>query len=448
MIPGSRSLRRGVARPLTAAGGLVLAACLAACGSTTPSPAITPPTTSAPTPAPTPAASISVAPSATSSASVIPLTIVPVPTSRFATPGQASAHLSPTAATALQKELDAIRAGRSYPGISAAIVYPDGSIWTGQSGMAILSPQTSVTADTLFSIGSISKTFVAALVGRLAMSGAIGLDDPLSKYLPDYPNASNISLRQMLDHTSGIKDPFDDPDMAAAILANPSQPWTTAQVLSWIGKPYFAPGTGYHYSNSNFILLGQVIEKATGKSLASLVRSEFLTPLGLSHTFLQTEETITGSKAHGYMSPPARPKDNSAGTMIPFTAEATAFGPAGAFVSTPSDLARWATALYGGNVLDQATLAAMVDISPMLPYKPATARSYGLGFEETTIAGQVAWGHVGHLDGFMSAMEYMPASHVTIVVLENAEWADPIGAAAYLAKVALSPTPTASAGPS
>jgi D-alanyl-D-alanine carboxypeptidase len=448
VTPGSRSLRRRVARPLTAAGGLVLAACLAACGSTTPSPVITAPPTPAPTPPPTPTASISVAPSSASAASVIPLTIVPVPTSRFAAPTPPSANLTATAAAGLQKELDAIRAGRSYPGVSSAIVYPDGSIWTGQSGMAILSPQTPVTAETLYSIGSVSKTFVAALVGRLAMRGTIGLDDPLSKYLPDYPNASKISLRQMLNHTSGIKDPFADPDMAAAILANPSQAWTTTQVLSWIGKPYFAPGTGYHYSNSNFILLGQVIEKATGKSLASLVRSEFLTPLGLSHTFLQTEETVQGSKAHGYMEPLARPRDNSAGTMIPFTAEATAFGPAGAFVSTAADLARWASALYGGDVLDQATLAAMVDISTTSPYIAKPARVYGLGCEETTIAGQVAWGHLGYLDGFFSAMEYLPASHVTIVVLENAAWGDPIGAAAKLAKIALGPAPTASSSPS
>ncbi|MGZ6266141.1 MAG: serine hydrolase domain-containing protein, partial [Candidatus Limnocylindrales bacterium] len=285
--------------------GLVLAAGLAACGSTTPSPVITLP----PTPAPTPAISVSVSPSPTASPSAIAnLVIVPVPTSRFAAPGPAAASLTAATAAALQKELDAIRASGSYPGVSAAIVFPDGSLWTGQSGKAILSPQTPVTADTLFSIGSISKTFVAATLGRLAQRGTIGLDDPLSKYLPDFPNAAGISLRQMLNHTSGIREPFDDQSMADAILANPSQPWTTAQVLSWIGgTPYFAPGAGYHYSNANFILLGEVIEKATGQSLASLVRSEFLTPLGLAHTFLQTEEAVTGAKAHGFMAPASRP---------------------------------------------------------------------------------------------------------------------------------------------
>jgi CubicO group peptidase (beta-lactamase class C family) len=123
--------------------------------------------------------------------------------------------------------------------------------------------------------------------------------------------------------------------------------------------------------------------------------------------------------------------------MIPFTAEATAFGFAGAYVSTPSDLAVWANALYGGRVLDQATLASMVDISPTLPFKTHYGLGYGLGFEETTVAGQVAWGHRGHLDGFWSAMEYLPAYHVTVVVLTNAEWADPVAATSALAQIAI-----------
>jgi CubicO group peptidase (beta-lactamase class C family) len=125
--------------------------------------------------------------------------------------------------------------------------------------------------------------------------------------------------------------------------------------------------------------------------------------------------------------------------MLPFTAEATVVGPAGAYVSTASDLARWGDALYHGNVLDQATLAAMTDISQTqgfkAPFRPRWI--YGLGLEETTIAGQTAWGHRGHLDGFWSAMWYLPASHVTIVVIANAEWADPVAAAAALANVIL-----------
>jgi D-alanyl-D-alanine carboxypeptidase len=235
--------------------------------------------------------------------------------------------------------------------------------------------------------------------------------------------------------------------MDAAIAAHPTTAWTSEEVLAGVGsRTYFEPGTGYHYSNTNYILLGLVAEKATGQKVADLVRSMFLEPLGLSHTYLQTEETPTGPQAHGYCPDASSscgtsfvagsaPLDNFAGAMLPYTAEATAIGFAGAYVSTPSDLAIWANALYGGAVLDQATLASMVDISPSLPYKPRW--SYGMGLEETTVAGHVAWGHRGLLDGFWSAMEYLVDFHVTIVVLVNANWADPFGDCSTLAKIAV-----------
>jgi D-alanyl-D-alanine carboxypeptidase len=415
------------------AAGLALALIMAGCGSTTPTAS----------PIGSPAATSGASPSVPATASPSPapplVSIVPVPTSQLASPAAPKAHLDDTTAAALQQALEGIRAGGVYPGISAAIVFPDGSLWAGQSGSAILSPKTPATTDTLYSIGSISKTFVAALAGRLASRGTISLDDPLAKYLPGFYDASSITLRQLLNHTSGVMELFDV--IGSAVLANRIRVWTTDEVLAKIGRARyaFAPGKGYHYSNTDYILLGAAIEKATGQPIAALVRSEFLEPLGLTHTFLQTEEDAPGAKAHGYkgtVATAAAPVDQTAGTMLPFTAEATAVGPAGAYVSTATDLARWGDALYNGNVLDQATLAAMTDISQTQPYKPRWI--YGLGMEETTIAGQTAWGHRGYLDGFWSAMWYLPASHVTIVVLANAEWADPISTASIaLAKIIL-----------
>jgi D-alanyl-D-alanine carboxypeptidase len=283
---------------------------------------------------------------------------------------------------------------------------------------------------------------VAALAGRLAARGTISLDDPLSKYLPSFYDAANITLRQLLNHTSGVMDIFEIKSFSDAIVADRTRAWSTDEVLAKVGRARyaFAPGKGYWYSNTDYVLLGAAIEKATGQPIAALVRTEFLDPLGLSHTFLQTEEDAPGAKAHGYWTPASAPVDRSAGTMLPFTSEATVVGSAGAYVSTASDLARWGDALYGGRVLDQATLAAMTDISQAQGFKaPFTPRwIYGLGVEETTIAGQTAWGHRGHLDGFWSAMWYLPASHVTIVVTANAEWADPISAVTIaLAKVIL-----------
>ena len=364
------------------------------------------------------------------------ISIVPVPTSQLAAPVAYAAHLDAATAKALQTALSGIRSSGKYPGVSAAVVFPDGTMWKGIAGQAILSPAAALTPDTLMSIGSISKTFVAALVGRLVQDGTMGLDDPLSKYVPDFTNAAKISIRQLLDHTSGIRDLFKVKSIVSAFTTNPGATWTADKVLAQIGPQLYAPGSHYYYSNTDYVLLGKAVEKATGKSLATLIRSDFLTPLGMTHTYLQTQEKATGPEAYGYMKKGSS-VSNHAGTMLPFTAEASAAGPAGAFVSTASDLAIWANAIYGGYVLDEAFLASMVDISPSLAFTVKPRFPYGLGLEETTVAGQVAWGHRGHLDGFWCAMEYLPAYHVTVVVLTNANWADPVAATSALGKIAI-----------
>ncbi len=416
------------------AAAILLAATIAACGSApsgsasaagstpvAPTPASTPTTPQAPTPTPG-------------------ISIVPVPVGQVAAPGSAAARLDDATAAALQTALDGLRSAGKYPGASAAVMFPDGSIWSGVSGQAMYSPSTPLTPDTLLSVGSITKTFVAALISRLVEAGTIGLDDPLSKYVPTFTNASKITIRQLLDHTSGIRDLFKVKAMNSAILANPGATWTADKVLAQIGSQLYAPGSHYYYSNTEYVLLGKVIEKATGKSVSSQIRTDFLTPLGMTHTFMQTEEQVTGPEAHGYMRKGST-VTNAAGKMIPFTSEVTAVGPAGAYVSTASDLAVWANALYGGYVLDEAGLASMVDISATARFVGHTqmfGAGYGLGFEESTVDGQLAWGHRGHLDGFWSAMEYLPAYHLTVVILTNAEWANhPETAAAALAKAAI-----------
>jgi D-alanyl-D-alanine carboxypeptidase len=434
-VTPSRSSRHSKL-PAFAAISLAAGLAVAACGSSVSTATATPHST-APTTPPPPTLVATATPTTTPSA--LP-SIYPVPTSAFAAPTPDPVVLDDATAAALQKTVESLQSSKAFPGLSVAIALPDGQVWTGQSGKAVLATKQPVTADTLFSFGSISKTFVAALVGRLAQQGAIGLDDPLSDYVPSFYLASKITVRMLLNHTSGVMELFDTPGTSAAILADPRRAWTADDVLARVGhnRYAFAPGKGYKYSNTDYVLLGKVVEKATGKTVAALVRSEFLEPLGLDSTFLQTEETaadlgIAAPEAHGYMTPASKPRDNFAGTMLPFTSEATAVGPAGAYVSTPYDLARWGSALYGGQVLDQATLASMVDISQTSSYRPRWV--YGLGFEETSISGLVAWGHRGHLDGFWSSMEYLPSYGVTIVVAANAEWCDPIAVSAALVNV-------------
>lgn len=419
---------------------VLLVVSMAACGNSSPTGSLAPTQTAAAGTAtlglPTAAAATPTALPTAPPASIPE--IYPVPTLGLPPPaGAPAAILDQTTAATLDQTVKSVRAQGAFPGLAVSIVFPDGSMWTGTAGSAVLSTRAPVTANTLFSIGSISKTFVAALALRLAQQGTIGLGDPLSKYLPTYPNASHITLRELLDHTSGIHDVFTSPGMADAILSDPSRIWTVDQVLAGIGKPYFAPGHGYQYSNTNYILLGVAIEKATNQTIASLVRSEFLDPLGMKNTWFQPEEKVASTDfAQGYMGPWSKPRDISAGQeMLPFNSEATVAGAAGGFVSTAPDLARWASALYGGGVLDEAELASMIDVSPTLPYTPTAP--YGFGFEQTTISGRVAWGHLGHLDGFWSAMWYLPDSRITIVILTNDEWTSTQGVAAQFVRALL-----------
>jgi D-alanyl-D-alanine carboxypeptidase len=397
---------------------VALLAALAGCGGSragggTPTPVPTATSTPAPTPTPLPS-------------------IYPVPTTQpQAAAAAPAAVLDEATAAALQKAIDGVRSKYGIPGLSVAVVFPDGAVWSGQSGYAVTASRTPVTPDTLFSVGSISKTFTGALALRLVEQGVIGLDDPLAKYLPAFPNASKITIRMLMNHTSGIRDMFE-----AAIFknfdANHGKRWTPDQVLALISRPYFAPGAGYHYSNTNFIVLGQVIEKATGKTVSELVHSEFLAPLGLDHTFLQWEEAPQGPLAHGYAGSATKQTDISKGqALVPYVSEATAVGAAGGVVSTARDIAVWATALYDGAFLDQATEASMIDISttaPLLRKWCPTTQPYGLAFEQLCMGGPLAWGHRGHLDGFWSTVAYFAESHVTVALLTNSDWINPLTA--------------------
>jgi D-alanyl-D-alanine carboxypeptidase len=332
--------------------------------------------------------------------------------------------LDEATAAALQDVIDRIRSRGAIPGLSVAVVFPDGAIWTGQSGTAVLSSGEKVTADTLFSIGSITKTYTGALALRLEQRGVVAFDDPVSRYLPDYPNGSKITIRMLLNHTSGIRDLFEAA-VFKPIDADHSARWTPEEALALVGKPYFAPGRNYHYSSTNYIVLGEVLEAATGRTMRDLVHAELLEPLGLTSTFLQWQEDPAGPLAHGYAGPAATPRDLTNGyALLPYVSEATAVGAGGGMAATASDVARWAAALYGGGILDPASMTSMTDVSPSKPYKPSF--NYGMSFQQLPIAGRVAWGHRGHLDGFWSAVACFPNSGVTIAILTNADWINPL----------------------
>jgi D-alanyl-D-alanine carboxypeptidase len=336
----------------------------------------------------------------------------------------------PTAipATQLQAVLDRVQSSYPVPGLQAAVIMPDGFTWTGASGRSeIGATARAATPETSFVVGSITKTFVATLVVQLASEGRLSLDDPLSRWLPRYPNAAAITIRELLNHTSGIYNYFEHPKYEALVFKRPNHRWTTTEILSLTGKPYFAPGKGYHYSNTNYVLLGLIAERITGRSLAVEIRRRFLTPLGMGHTHFQDEEPVPVRGAMGYLYNGNRSFKGlwDGSSERPNTSAATVAWAAGAMVSTAGDLATWTRALYGGKVLQPQWLTQMLSFGTY---------GYGLGVRSVTIAGQPAWGHAGSLRGFTAATWYLPLQQVTVSVTTNRGRIDPNGIAARLAQ--------------
>ena len=341
------------------------------------------------------------------------------------------AGLSATAATrrALQKRLDQLRERYGVPGISVTILFPDGSSWVGVSGLANVAAKTPVTAATSFAIASVSKTFTAALVLALAHDGTIDLDEPVRTYLPEVKVNARITVRQLLDHTSGLRDYFFHPAIDKKLLTDRGRVWDTADAMKHVGKAYFKPGTGWHYSNTNYLVLGMLAERVGGAPLADQVRARFLEPLGLRHTWYQPTEEASADGAHGYRfestSKDALPIDLSDGSaFMPFTSVVTAAAGAGAFASNSTDLVRWIRALYAGAVLSQESVDAMVgDISRTALYKPRVP--YGLGVQRQEIDGLPSLGHSGRLLGFRSVVRWLPDEDVAIAVVSNQSRTDP-----------------------
>jgi D-alanyl-D-alanine carboxypeptidase len=331
--------------------------------------------------------------------------------------------------------------------VSAAILFPDGTIWRATSGFADVRAKRHLTAGTEFAVASISKTFLAALILKLVDEGKVGLDVPVVTYLPALEVDPAITVRQLLDHTSGLHDFFYAPDIDAALLSDRTRVWTAEEALSYVGKPYFKAGSGWHYSNTNYVVLGLLAEAVEGASVAEQLHARFLAPLGLSRTHYQAVDPPVGPLAQAYRfdGPGLRlkPIPLTDGTdVVPFTSVVTAAGSAGSIASTPTDLVKWARALYGGAILTPSTFVAMVtDAQRTIAFKPSVP--YGLGVQEATIDGRPTLGHSGRFLGSRSVVRWLPNEGIAIAVLTNQSRNDPGLVARALLRVVLgTPTPT------
>ena len=322
----------------------------------------------------------------------------------------------------LQARLKSIRAKYNLPGVSATIIWPDGRTWTGVSGWADVAHKVKIVPGTAFSVGSVSKTFIATLILELVQEHKLTLDDRVLRWLPTAKVSPQVTIRELLNHTSGLYDFFENPKIDKALLAHPRQVWTAALALSYMSKPYCAPGTCWVYSNSNYVLLGQIAAAASGNAPTTELRRRFFDPLGMSRTFVQGVEPPRGTVATAYRLTGTvssrRMISLADGTGIaPFTSVVTAAGTAGDIAASSSDLARWARALYGGHVLSPASLAQMLDTSASRHLHAPTP--YGFAVSTLSLGGRMTYGHNGRLIGSRASIRYLPATGFTVAVVTN-----------------------------
>lgn len=354
----------------------------------------------------------------------------------------------------LQTSLDRFASAKRLPGTSVTITWADGRTWTGTTGLADVKAGRRVTPDTAFAIASMSKTFTAALILGMSDEGRLSLDSKVATILPTVrlgkpgkPIPAGITVRMLLDHTSGLADFFFGKGIDAALLAGRGVTWTPAMSLAYVGKPLGKPGRSWHYSNTNYVLLGLIAEKVGGAPFARLVRTRLLDPLGLEDVFIQGAERPRGPLALGYyyssLKPSARPIGlaDARRSVVPFTSVVTAAGTAGDVAATSADLAAWARALYGGSVLRPETLdLAVADAQKTARFHPYV--SYGLGVQVTTIGRHRALGHSGRFIGVRGELRYLPDDGLAIAILTSQNGVDVRPLVAKLVAFAL-PKPVA-----
>jgi D-alanyl-D-alanine carboxypeptidase len=341
---------------------------------------------------------------------------------------------APVHAAPLETQIDAIvnralKAG-PYPGIAVAVEQKGRVIYQKGFGFADLENKVPVTKDTVFPIGSITKTMTGLAVQQLVADGKIGLDATAGTYLPDLKApARDIKVRNLLDHTSGLVNYIELPDFPGSSQRD----FTRDEMVSWFAERplQFAPGTRMSYTNSGLYLLGLIIERVSGQTYDAYLRDQIFTPFGMPHSGIFDWRALIERRAHGYL----RGRDGIRNAprydpLVPFAA--------GAVQSTLGDLLAYRRGVFGptakisDKVRDLVLQQDRLQDGMVLPYSLAC-----LVLQE--FEGHRSIGHSGDIFGFSAQYSYYPDDDVTIVLLTNMQGASfpPVSIARKIARAVL-----------
>jgi D-alanyl-D-alanine carboxypeptidase len=295
------------------------------------------------------------------------------------------------------------------PGAAVMVIQNADVSFVGTFGLRDVARGLPVRPDTFFEIGSITKQFTAASILQLQEAGKLQIDQPLSDFLPDAPHAKEVTLRQLLTHTSGLHDYFDGPPAQIDLLA--ARPISYHDLIARIA-PFpldFAPGSKWSYSNTGYLLLGKAIEAVSGESYREYLQHHIFDPLHMRDIYTMGEESRLRNVAIGYR--------HTDGKLERAPIIDQSWGNAAGFLVTRlSDLTKWDAALRAGKVVSMADYRQMT--TPFMTTKSGSA-NYGLGLFVDSAYDQPRIGHTGGTNQFTTADEYFPQQDVRIIAFTN-----------------------------
>jgi CubicO group peptidase (beta-lactamase class C family) len=313
------------------------------------------------------------------------------------------ASLDHAVSTQIDHNVQAVLQRTGTPGATIAI-YRDGvPVYRHAYGVSDLERKTAATVSTYYEIGSITKQFTAAAILQLQEAGKLDINATLATYLPDAPHAREVTLKQLLSHTSGMPEYLDGPDVEQWAV----KPTTFDQIMARIkDKPLdFPPGSRWSYSNSGYALLGRVIEVTSKESYDHYVKTHLLATAGMTHTYNVADEARLPGMAKGYR--------HTDGKLEPApTIHATVGWAAGNLVSTVDELERWNVALRSGRIVRPADYVLMTTPVP-------GSTDYGLGLFIDTLDDQPRIGHTGGSFGFTTSNQYFPKQGLQVIAFTN-----------------------------
>jgi len=333
---------------------------------------------------------------------------------------------------------DAIVAEGLAPGLQVSVRRGGDILFQQGFGLANVETQTPMTASSVLRIGSLTKQFTAATLLVLEAEGRLSLADPLSRFLPDFPRAADLTLERMLNHTSGLGNYTDAASLNAFLQAGRPDRSMAEMVEIMKASPNlqaFEPGTGWAYSNTAYVLLGAVIEKASEQRYDVAMNQRLFAPLGLNDTAVDDAAQVVAQRGSGYTP-----------TLAPGVFENASFismsypGAAGSMRSTTTDLCRWHQALLDGKVLPTQALTRMLTPATLsdgnLPTEGGNTIRYGLGMSIGEAGGRALISHSGGIQGFIAYVGTYRAEDLTIATITNID-GGPVGSRTQALRVAI-----------